>query len=182
MIKNLPLLFFLSMLFIFSESFAQAPVATETPISNFGPTFPIENPEYKTSLSEEYKVVFDITNASEDPSELNKYVEAVARFLNMHVEAGKPLNTMDLYVVIHGGAAQTLLKNEFYQELYHTDNPNIALFEALNDQGVQIILCGQTSVARNISKERRIPETKISLSAMTALIQLQNDGYKLISF
>ncbi|CAM4254469.1 DsrE family protein [Gillisia limnaea] len=180
MIKNLQLLFSLSILFIFSESFAQDQVAIEKPISNFGPTYPIENPDYKTSLSEEYKVVFDITKASEDPSQLNKYVEAIARFLNMHAEAGKPLNTMDVYVVMHGGAAQTLLKNQFYNELYNTDNPNIALFEALSDHGVEIILCGQTSKARNISEERRIPEAKISLSAMTALIQLQNDGYRLI--
>lgn len=180
MIKNLPVLISLCMLFIFSESYAQAPAATGKPISNFGPTFPIENPDYKTSLSEEYKVVFDITQASEDPSDLNKSVEAVARFLNMHVEAGKPLNTMRVYIVMHGGAAQTLLKNEFYKEIYKTDNPNIPLYQALNEHGVQIILCGQTSIARNISEERRIPETQISLSAMTALIQLQNDGYRLI--
>lgn len=182
MFKNLHVLFFLSTLFIFSASVAQNKIAPEKPISNFGPTYPIENPDYKTSLSEEYKVVFDITKTSEDPSEVNRYVEAVARFLNMHVEAGKPLNSMDVYIVMHGGAAQTLLKNEFYNEVYETDNPNIALFEALNEQGVQIILCGQTSKARNISEERRIPETKISLSAMTALIQLQNDGYRLIQF
>ncbi len=181
MIKKVQVLFLLSFLFIFSESFAQDKVTPEKPISNFGPTYPIENPDYKTSLSEEYKVVFDITKASEDPSELNRYVEAVARFLNMHVEAGKPLNSMDVYIVMHGGAAQTLLKNEFYNDVYKTDNPNIALFEALNETGVQIILCGQTAHARNISEERRIPEAKISLSAMTALIQLQNDGYRLIS-
>ncbi|MFO8148042.1 MAG: DsrE family protein [Bacteroidota bacterium] len=180
MTQKIQVLFILSFLFIFSESFAQNTGSTERPILNFGPTHPIENPDYKTSLSEEYKVVFDITKASGDSSEVNRYVEAVARFLNMHVEAGKPLNTMDVYVVMHGGAAQTLLKNEFYKEVYKTDNPNIALYEALNEQGVQIILCGQTSIARNISQERRIPETKISLSAMTALIQLQNDGYRLI--
>lgn len=180
MINKVQILFFLGFLFIFSEGFAQNKVAPEKPISNFGPTYPIENPDYKTSLSQEYKVVFDITKASGDSSEVNRYVEAVARFLNMHVEAGKPLNSMDVSIVMHGGAAQTLLKNEFYKEVYKTDNPNIALFEALNEHGVQIILCGQTSVARNISEERRIPEAQISLSAMTALIQLQNDGYRLI--
>ena len=180
MIKKPYLLLFLSLLFIFSESFSQEKVALEKPISSFGPTYPIENPDYKTSLSEEYKVVFDISKASEDPSEVNKYVETVARFLNMHVEAGKPLKSMQVYVVMHGGAAQTLLKNEFYKELFNTDNPNIPLYEALRKQGVEILLCGQTSIARNISEERRIPETKISLSAMTALIQLQNHGYRLI--
>ena len=182
MIKNLRFLFILSFLFIFAENLAQEGVATKKPIPNFGPTHPIENPDYKTSLSEEYKVVFDISKASEDPTEVNKYVETVARFLNMHVEAGKLLNSIHVYVVMHGPAAQTLLKNEFYQELFNTNNPNIALFEALSQHGVEILLCGQTSIARNISAERRIPETKISLSAMTALIQLQNNGYRLIQF
>ncbi|QED37542.1 DsrE family protein [Antarcticibacterium arcticum] len=182
MIKNLQLLCFLGFLIIFSEGFAQEQTASEKPIANFGPTYPIENPDYKTSLSEEYKVVFDVSKPAENPAEVNKYVETVARFLNMHVEAGKPLNSMKVYLIMHGGAAQTLLKNEHYKEIFKTDNPNIPLFEALREQGVEILLCGQTSFARNISEERRIPETKISLSAMTALIQLQNEGYRLIQF
>jgi len=182
MIKNFHSLLLLGMLSIFSESFAQEQVAAERPITNFGPTYPIENPDYKTSLTEEYKVVFDISKAAEDPAEVNKYVETVARFLNMHVEAGKPLNSMKVYVIMHGPAAQTLLKDELYKEIFNSTNPNIPLYEALNKQGVEILLCGQTSIARNISEERRIPETKISLSAMTALIQLQNEGYRLIQF
>mgnify|MGYP003111226743 CR=1 FL=1 len=182
MVKNLQLLCLLGFLFIISEGFAQDHTASERPIVNFGPSYSIENPDYKTSLSEEYKVVFDVSKAAEDPAEVNKYVETVARFLNMHVEAGKPLNSMKVYLIMHGGAAQTLLKNDFYKEIYKTDNPNIPLFEALSEHGVEILLCGQTSFARNISEERRIPQTKISLSAMTALIQLQNEGYRLIQF
>ena len=182
MIKNFLSLLLLGMLSVFAKSPAQEQVAAERPITNFGPTYPIENPDYKTSLTEEYKVVFDISKASEDPAEVNKYVETVARFLNMHVEAGKPLNSMKVYVIMHGPAAQTLLKDEFYREIFNSSNPNIPLYEALNKQGVEFLLCGQTSIARNISAERRIPETKISLSAMTALIQLQNEGYRLIQF
>jgi len=182
MIKNWQLVYLLGFVFIFSEGLAQEKSASVQPITNFGPAYAIENPDYKTSLSEEYKVVFDVSKPAEDPAEINKYVETVARFLNMHVAAGKPLNSMKVYLIMHGGAAQTLLKNEHYKELYKTNNPNIPLFEALNKHGVEILLCGQTSVARNISEERRIPETKISLSAMTALIQLQNDGYRLIQF
>ncbi len=83
---------------------------------------------------------------------------------------------------MHGEAANSLLKNEFYKELYQQDNPNIGLLEALSQNNVEILLCGQTAVHRNIPMERRIPETKLALSAMTALIQLQNEGYRLISF
>ena len=180
--NHLQILFVLSFIFVNSNTTAQNQPEPGMVISEFGPSYNIENPDYKTSLTQEFKVVFDITEISEDPSEINKYIETVARFLNIHARAGKPLNTMEVSVVIHGGAAQTLLKNESYQEVYKTDNPNIALFEALSDNGVQIILCGQTAMARNITKERRIPQAQISLSAMTALVQLQNDGFRLINF
>ena len=181
--KNyLQILFVLSFIFVNSNTAAQNQPEPGIVISEFGPSYNIENPDYKTSLTQAFKVVFDITKTSEDPSEINKYIETVARFLNIHAKAGKPLNTMEVFVVVHGGAAQTLLKNEFYQEVYKTDNPNIALFEALSDNGVQIVLCGQTAMARNITEERRIPSAQISLSAMTALVQLQNEGFRLINF
>lgn len=180
--KYLQIVFVLSFIFVYSNTAAQNQPDPGSVISEFGPSYKIENPDYKTSLTQGYKVVFDIAKTPEDPSKINKYIESVARFLNMHVTAGKPLNAMEIFVVMHGGAAQTLLKNEFYQEVYKTDNPNLALFEALSDTGVQIILCGQTAMARNITEERRIPQAQISLSAMTALVQLQNEGFRLISF
>ncbi len=167
--------------FLVSATSAQEAVKGKV-IPGFGPTYPIEDPEFKTELSEAYKVVFDISKAPENPAQINKYIEGVARFLNMHHEAGKPMNTISVYVVVHGEAANSLLKNEFYKEIYQQKNPNIGLLEALSQNNVEILLCGQTAVHRNITKERRIPETSLALSAMTALIQLQNDGYRLISF
>lgn len=85
-------------------------------------------------------------------------------------------------MVMHGEAAYSLLQNEYYKERYETGNPNIELLKALAENNVSIILCGQTAIHRNITEEKRIPETKVALSAMTALIQLQNDGYRLINF
>lgn len=178
-------LFFIILLgsmLIFVESMGQAKPIKGNIITEFGPTYKIDHPEYPTSISENYKVVFDISKAPENPAETNKYVEGVARFLNMHSEAGKPAETMAVAIVLHGEAAQGLLKNKYYQEKYKVDNPNQALFEALHENGVQIILCGQTAMHRDITEERRIPETKVALSAMTALIQLQNEDYRLISF
>ena len=151
-------------------------------IEDFGPTYQIDNPEFATHLSETFKVVFDVSKAPEDPAAVNKWIETVARYLNMHTNAGKTIETMRTVLVLHGNASYGLLKNEFYKEKFEVNNPNIPLLEALDKAGVEIILCGQTSVHRNLTKERRIPEAKISLSAMTALIQLQNKGYKLINF
>lgn len=172
----------LSFFFICSVTLAQMQPVPGKVITNFGSTYPIEDPDFHTELGEEYKVVFDISKAPVDPSQLNKTIETVARFLNMHKEAGKPLNTMKVSVVMHGEAAFSLLQNEYYKEKYNTENPNIELLKALVANDVRIILCGQTAIHRNIQEERRIPEAKIALSAMTALIQLQNDDYRLINF
>lgn len=166
----------------FSSGRAQQHKVAGKVIPEFGHTYLIENPDYPTSLSEDYKVVFDITEIPEEPSSVNKHFETVARFLNMHVAAGKSKENMEVAVVVHGQAAQSLLQNKYYREQFSTDNPNIALITALDENDVQIILCGQTAVHRDLSPERRIPETKIALSAMTALIQLQNEGYRLINF
>jgi len=151
-------------------------------IKDFGSTYKIDNPEIETNLSETFNVVFDVSNAPEDPEVVNKWIATVARFLNMHADAGKPMETINTALILHGNASYGLLKNKYYKEKFMVDNPNLKLFEALDEAGVQIILCGQTSVHRNLTEERRIPAAKLSLSAMTALIQLQNDGYRLINF
>ncbi len=182
MTKNLHTLLILIIFFVFSENFGQVQPVKGKIIPDYGATYLIEAPDFPTSKTEKYRVVFDIAAAPEDPSHVNRNVETVARFLNMHSEAGKPATTMEVALVIHGAAAHGLLKNEHYREIYKVDNPNLGLFEALHQNGVEIILCGQTAMHRGITEDKRIPQAKISLSAMTALIQLQNSDYRLINF
>ena len=50
------------------------------------------------------------------------------------------------------------------------------------DAGVEIIMCGQTASYRGVTKENSNPDIKFALSAMTALIQYQNSGYRFIKF
>lgn len=171
-----------TLLFFAPSSQAQEDRVDGKVIKNYGATYAVSEPEFTTNLDEPYKVVFDVSDAPEDPSVVNKWVATVARFLNMHAEAGKSLETMDVVMVLHGNASYGLLQDPYYKEKYGVSNPNIELFKALNEAGVDLILCGQTAHHRNLSKERRIAEAKLSLSAMTALIQLQNDNYTLINF
>ncbi|WP_050915869.1 DsrE family protein [Gillisia marina] len=102
----------------------------------------------------------------------------------MHREAGVPAENIKVALVIHGAASTEILKSEFYQEKFPeiTTNPNAELISQLASHGVQVILCGQTAAYRNITKSEALPEVQISLSAMTALVQLQNQGYRLINF
>ncbi len=151
-------------------------------IPAFGPTYEVAHPDFKTDTSLVFKAVFDVAKAPEDPSKRNPYMETVARFLNMHANAGVPVQNLQVRMAVHGQASYGLLKNEFYKETFGVDNPNIELVEAIEAAGVEVLLCGQTAGSRNLSKERRIPLTKVALSAMTILIQSQEEGYHLIAF
>lgn len=153
-----------------------------TVIPAFGPTFEVENPDFITDKDLVFKAVFDVAKAPEDPSKRNPYIETIARFLNMHEQAGVPKENLKVRMAMHGQASYGLLKNEHYKEKFGVDNPNIALLEAIDAAGVAIILCGQTAGSRNLSPERRIPLTKVALSAMTILIQSQEEGYNMIAF
>ena len=168
--------------FAFAKTALAQNKITGNVIPEYGQTFKVPNPDINTEKDQEFKVVFDIADSPEDPSQLNRYFETVARFLNMHENAGVPLENLKPVMVVHGSAAYGLLKNEFYTEEFGTDNPNLELLDALHNAGLQVVLCGQTAGSRDITKEKRWEHTQLALSAMTALIQFQNKGYQLISF
>ncbi|MGB3774763.1 MAG: DsrE family protein [Leeuwenhoekiella sp.] len=151
-------------------------------IPEYGEIYTVPNPDLDTSALKEYKAVFDLYTAPEDPAALNAGFDRVARFINLHVEAGIPIENIKPVMVVHGGASMGLLKNEFYNEKFGVDNPNIELLNKLDEVGVAIVLCGQTAGAREISKEKRLPQIQLALSAMTALIYYQDQGYGLINF
>ncbi len=174
------LLLFLGM--VSTESIAQTERVQGKVIPHFGQTYNVDNPDFATDLENPFKVVFDVSSAPEKADVKNRWIETVARFLNMHSEAGKPTSQLDVAMVLHGNASYGLLSNEIYHEKFGVDNPNIPLFEELLDAGVQVILCGQTAAHRDLGANRRIPNIQVALSAMTAMIQLQQKGYILINF
>ena len=170
-------------LFAFAKANSQQPnVVVGTIIPEFGRTFEVPNPDFKTNTDMVFKAVFDVASAPDDPSKRNPSIETIARFLNMHANAGVPEKNLLVRMAIHGQASYGLLNNEAYKAKFGVDNPNIKLLEAIEKAGVEILLCGQTAGARNITKERRLPLTKVALSAMTILIQSQNEGYRMIAF
>lgn len=127
------------------------------------------------------KTSFDVAEQAKPGKLVSKFV-SVARFINMHVEAGVPLENVKLAVVVHGRAAKDLLGNEAYRERMGADNANAPLIAALQDKGVEIILCGQSAAAQDITKQDLLPGIKLALSAMTAHALLQQQGYALNPF
>lgn len=151
-------------------------------INDFGDFFPIENPDIKTDTSATFKVIFDVSKTSEDKNIPNKYIVTAARFLNMHADSGMSKDQLKAAMTIHASAWQDVLNNKEYKEKFGVDNPNLKLINQLNEAGVDIILCGQTAAYRGLNKDNVTPNVKFALSAMTALLQYQNNGYIYIKF
>ena len=161
----------------------EGPSASRGPlIDRFGPVYGVAEPGFVTPLGLEYKAVFDVGPSPEDPAAVNPRIESLARFLNMHARAGvKPAN-MHLALVLPGPAGKDALSGPAYKRRHGVENPNAALLEALRAQGVEIVLCGQTAVHKGFKRDEIAPSVATSLSAMTALVALQAQGYGLIAF
>ena len=177
--KNIYLILF--MVFLFGYSYAQEKKAGPI-IEDYGKVWKIDNPDYQIRSSTEFKVVFDIMSTPEDLAQLNASIETAARFLNMHGQSGVSPENMKVALVVHNKASKDIISNEAYQKRYGMDNPNSEMVSQLMDAGVEFIFCGQSSSSRGFPKEETIEGVQLSLSAMTALIQLQNDGYRLVKF
>lgn len=170
-----------SLFFSFNLILAQQKSAGPV-IVDYGEVYEIKDPDFETDKTKEFKVVFDIMNSPEAHDELNKSIETAARFLNMHAQNGVPAEQLEVALVVHNRASKDIITNEAYQKRYGTENPNQEMIQALIASGGQIIFCGQSSVARDFPKDDLIDGVQLSLSAMTALIQLQDKGYRLIKF
>ena len=153
-----------------------------TVVKEYGETFKVENPDVQTDTSQEFNLILDVSSSSEDKSVINKNIVTAARFLNMHANEGIPNEKLKVAMTVHAGAWQDILTNEAYKKRFGVDNPNLDLINKLTEAGADIILCGQTASFRGIKKEEINPNVKMALSAMTALIQYQKNGYTFIKF
>lgn len=161
---------------------AHAQPETGPVIDEFGPVFAVADADYSATADEIYRAVFDVSTSPNDASRLNPRIETLARFLNMHGQAGVPTENMKLALVLHGRAGKDVLDQDSYRSRFDTDNPNRVLVAALIAEGVEIYLCGQTAAYLGYSKQELLPDVTLALSAMTALVRLQSQGYQLIAF
>jgi intracellular sulfur oxidation DsrE/DsrF family protein len=149
-------------------------------ITSGGPVYEVANPDFTTPMDTQLKAVFEMRNPPENPARTNQQLGTMARYLNMHARAGVPRENVRVAAVVHGGASSALLQDEFYQEREGVENPNKELIREIIAAGGQVILCGQTAGARNITRDQLLPGVQLALSAMTALTVLQQQGYQLI--
>lgn len=149
-------------------------------IPDYGRIADVEN-EFPIAEGMEFHVVFDLADAAE-PGEVNRGLESLARFINMHVAAGVPAEDIHLAVVIHGGATHDVTNDAHYEPLKGAPNANAALVEALSAFDMRIYVCGQSAAYNDVTNEDLLPGVTMALSAMTAHAQLQQEGYTLNPF
>lgn len=177
---SLKIAFFGIALFFSSQIQAQTP---QFPIvKEYGGIYEIPDATERPDPSLEYKIIVDMTTAPEDLKEISRWVDNVARLMNLHGLAGVPKEKMKVKVVIHGGAIFTLLNDENYQKRNEVANPNIKVYEALKAAGIDIYVCGQSLIARNLKTADLWPGVTIAHSAMTTLTTYVPQGYVLLKF
>lgn len=130
---------------------------------------------------QQFKVVFDVSERSEE-GKVNRKFDTLARFINMHVRAGVPIENIDVALVVHGAASNDLLNKKAYEAKFSASNPSAELINLLLKNSVNIYLCGQSAVYMDINDKDLLPGVNMSLSAMTANALLQQQGYTLNPF
>ena len=126
-----------------------------------------------------YKVVFSVNRDPQNPDDVNPMFNAIATYLNTLGQHGVPPEHRNLVAMIHHRTEgfDIVMSNEAYRERHGRDNPNIEIIRKLSEAGVDIRLCGQGLVGREIDAKDVNPDIQIDLWAMTSIINLMMDGY-----
>lgn len=120
------------------------------------------------------KVVVDVTSGDEDGG-VNKGFARAARFVNLFALGG--VKDFTMAIVLHGAATKEALSDDSYRKLFGNANPNRGLIQQLRRAGVQILVCGQALTHAGYDASQAAPEVDVALSAATALIDRQMQGF-----
>ena len=149
-------------------------------IMSGGMSIQVDDPTFVVPADHTFRAVFEIADGDNDGAAANPQITTVARFLNLHARHGVPDDRVHAAAVVHGGGWTALLSDEAYAARFDgKSNPTRDLLQELMDNGVQIVLCGQTAGARGVRREELLPGVQVSLSAMTALNLFLTRGYQL---
>ncbi len=151
-------------------------------IKDFGQVYKIKTPDLLLDKNKKYKVIFDVYTDEKNKKKQNTSINTVARFLNMHALNNIKTQNLDIVLVLHGAATKNALSDKSFQREFKINNPNTKLIKALHKANVKIYVCGQSFAHKGYQKRDLSKNVTLSLSALTALIYYQTEGYQLITF
>jgi intracellular sulfur oxidation DsrE/DsrF family protein len=121
-----------------------------------------------------------MTAASKAPEDVNPAVERVARAVNLYVSAGVPLSHLKFVAVAYGAATSIALDDAHYKAAYGVANPNLPVIARLRKAGIDVGVCGQAVLEHSYKYEWIDPSVTVSLSAITTITSLEQQGYSLM--
>jgi intracellular sulfur oxidation DsrE/DsrF family protein len=145
-----------------------------------GPIHPLPDAAYQPKRDATYKVVFALTRAGDTPQDVSPSLLRVARTVNLYVSAGVPLNHLKFVAVAYGPATPSVLDDEHYKAKFNVPNPNLALIHKLHAAGVDVAVCGQAVIESKFEYAWIAKDVTLSLSALTTITVLQQQGYALM--
>ena len=149
-------------------------------ITAAGAFHPLPHAAYQPDRNATYKVVFALSKGSDQPDQINPGLERVARTVNLYVTSGVPLDHLKFVAVASGGATGMVLDDEHYRAQFHTSNPNLAAIAQLHKAGIDLAVCGQAMAEHHYADEWLAKDVTLSLSALTTITELQQQGYALM--
>lgn len=176
-------LFFLTSIIYITNGYSQKIKTKSGPVfEEFGGVYVIEDADLLLDTDKHYKVIFDVYSDEKKASLMNPLVNTVARFMNMHAQNGVSEDQMEVVLVLHGAATKNALSEKAFKKKFKTKHPNAELISELVRKNVKVYVCGQSVASKGFESKDISDDVKISLSALTALVKYQSDGYQLINF
>jgi intracellular sulfur oxidation DsrE/DsrF family protein len=147
-------------------------------IADYGAVVSLPDTGMQPSKDVDYKVVFNVTMGG-DADKPNGGLDRVARAVNIFTSAGIPASHLHFVAVIHGPATPSVLDHAHYRQKYNMDNPSVKLISELTKAGVKVVVCGQALAHNKFPHDWVNREVEVTLSAISDVIILQQQGYVL---
>ena len=147
-------------------------------ITEYGAVVSLPETGMQPSKDIDYKVVFNVTMGGE-ADKVNPGLDRVARAVNIFTSAGVPASHLHFVAVVHGPATPSILDNAHYRQKFNLDNPNVKLISELSKAGVKVVVCGQALAHQKFPHDWVNGEVEITLSAISDVIILEQQGYVL---
>lgn len=151
-------------------------------IKSFGTVSTVPNAAVTPDLSLDYKIIVDVMTGGEDKTEVFFSLNNVARLLNLHAMAGVPKERIHVVIAIHNAAVWSVISDTLYKERFGVHNPHTPLFKELIENGVKVVVCGQSLIKQKITHDQLIDGIEVATSALTTLTEYQLRGYALLRF
>ncbi len=127
-----------------------------------------------------HRLLIDATTTETTATGTNRHLDAAARAVNLYALAKVPPAKVKIAIVVHGKATPLVLSDASYRRKFGKPNPDAAVIAQLHRAGVEIFVCGQSLSHQGNAVADANDDVRVSLSAMTKLVDLQAAGYGLI--